>query len=127
MWQIPYRPWVSEAFVHIGEAIRQWRENGDKPLTREELAEKIGRCISTVRNWERGTEPRFTDIKLMESAKPGLVKLLFLSGVRFETAPPWRPSKARRKRGKHQPVRRAVRVAKTKARVRGAGKRPNRR
>ncbi len=46
-------------------------------MTREELAEKTDRCMSTIRNWEKDREPRVSDIREMERVKPGLVKRLF--------------------------------------------------
>jgi hypothetical protein len=67
---------------HFGQVIRTWREGGGtgKRLTRKVLAKKIGRCDTTIRNWERGhpgQEPRMRDLVQMEKAKPGLICMLF--------------------------------------------------
>ena len=66
----------------FGQVIRTWREGGGtgKRLTRKVLAKRIGRCDTTIRNWERGhpgQEPRMRDLVKMERAKPGLICMLF--------------------------------------------------
>jgi len=63
-----------------GRAVREWREHAS--LTREELAMKTGRCLSTIRNWEKDREPRASDIGMLESVAPGLVRRLFPAAFR---------------------------------------------
>lgn len=63
--------------MHIGEIIRQWREGGNEPMTRDAVALRTGRCVSTIRNWEAGRDPRVFDLIDLEKAKPGLVELVF--------------------------------------------------
>jgi hypothetical protein len=67
--------------VHIGEIIRQWREGGDDPMTRDTVASRTGRCVSTIRNWEAGRDPRIFDLIDLEKAKPGLVELVFEAAI----------------------------------------------
>lgn len=60
--------------------IRKWRHVGAQLMTRDRLAAETRRCIGTVRNWERESaprEPRVSDLRSMEKAKPGLIRLLF--------------------------------------------------
>jgi hypothetical protein len=84
--------------VHIGEIIREWREGGEEPLTRDTLAVRTGRCVSTIRNWETGRDPRVSDIVDLEHAKPGLLKAI-VSAVRAKRlARPERPRRRRRSR-----------------------------
>jgi hypothetical protein len=78
--------------VHIGEIIRQWREGGDDPMTRDAVALRTGRCVSTIRNWEAGRDPRVFDLIDLEKAKPGLVELVFNAALQKQL---------RRRRRKH--------------------------
>jgi ribosome-binding protein aMBF1 (putative translation factor) len=65
-------------YPRSGKIIREWREHGEVPFSREEVAAKIGRCISTILRWETGqAEPRISHIRQMERIKPGLVDALF--------------------------------------------------
>jgi ribosome-binding protein aMBF1 (putative translation factor) len=65
-------------YLRSGLAIREWREKGEVPFTREELSAKIGKCLSTILRWETGyAEPRISDARQMERIKGGLVTALF--------------------------------------------------
>lgn len=62
----------------IGRVCREWRDSGMFRLTKEKLAEAIGKSISTVQRWEGGlSEPCVSDLRRMEETKPGLLKRLF--------------------------------------------------
>ena len=66
-----------------GLAIKTWRLSGKNALTRELLAVKLGRCVSTIIRWEDGgADPRLSDVRHMESIKAGLVRTLFPRGKR---------------------------------------------
>jgi len=62
----------------IAVVIRQWREDGGAPLTREEVAATIGVSISTVVRWEneKTSDPRLSEILKLERIKPGLAAKL---------------------------------------------------
>jgi hypothetical protein len=68
----------------VAAALTRWRDLSP-PTAREELATICERSISTVDRWVRGVgEPTYSDIWLMESHKPGLVRLLFPSVIKRE-------------------------------------------
>jgi len=89
--------------AHIGEIIRQWREGGDEPMTRDTVAVRTGRCVSTIRNWETGRDPRISDIVDLDVAKPGLVRLVFNAALAHKLHRPEHPPqrKRRRKQSRH--------------------------
>jgi len=60
--------------TYLAETIRDWREANK--LTREKLAKHLDVCTSTIRNWEKGREPKFSYIMKMEEYRPGLIKRL---------------------------------------------------
>jgi ribosome-binding protein aMBF1 (putative translation factor) len=63
-----------------GPVFRRWRESKPNPLTREDLAMRMGCCMSTIRNWEDGKgtrEPRVSQLIKLERIKPGLIVKLF--------------------------------------------------
>jgi ribosome-binding protein aMBF1 (putative translation factor) len=77
---------VSEPVANrTGRIIRRHRESKPNPLTREDLAMRMGCCMSTIRNWEdeKGTrEPRISQIRKLEEIKPGLIVKLFHQELR---------------------------------------------
>jgi len=88
--------------VHIGEIIRQWREGGDVPMTRDAVALKTRRCVSTIRNWETGRDPRVSDLVDLEKAKPGLVALVLEAALakKLRRIVERRPERRRKRRRK---------------------------
>jgi DNA-binding transcriptional regulator YiaG len=65
-----------------GRIMRRWRESKPNPMTREELAKRMGCCMSTIRNWEEekgSREPRTSQLLRLEDIKPGLLPKLFRS------------------------------------------------
>jgi DNA-binding transcriptional regulator YiaG len=65
-----------------GRIMRRWRESKPNPMTREELAKRMGCCMSTIRNWEEekgSREPRTSQLLRLEDIKPGLLAKLFRS------------------------------------------------
>lgn len=50
-------------------------------MTRDAVALRTGRCVSTIRNWEAGRDPRVFDLIDLEKAKPGLVELVFNAAI----------------------------------------------
>jgi DNA-binding transcriptional regulator YiaG len=62
----------------IGQAITWWREEIEPRISMVELAWKIGRSLSTVQRWERGSlEPKASDLQRMDKVKSGLPERLF--------------------------------------------------
>jgi transcriptional regulator with XRE-family HTH domain len=62
-----------------GEIIKQWRQS--VPLTREQLAVAVGRCMTTVARWERNkVEPRIADVRSMREVDESIVERLFADG-----------------------------------------------
>jgi transcriptional regulator with XRE-family HTH domain len=74
----------SRETTRVGRTVRDWRERAR--LTREELAMKTGRCLSTIRNWEKDREPRVSDLVMLEEIHPGLVRALFPDAFRKRRA-----------------------------------------
>lgn len=64
--------------AQIGRMIRGWREGGEAPLTRDELARKTGYCVSTIRNWEIGRVRALTIVNVfdLEYAKAGIAAMI---------------------------------------------------
>ena len=64
----------------IGERIRKARKKHKPRLTQEELAQKIGISVTSVRNWEKGRfEP--AEENIIEIAKACGVDALWLKGL----------------------------------------------
>lgn len=61
----------------LGEMLRVWREVQAPSMSKEGLADQIGRSMSTIQRWERGaTVPDVEDLILLEATKGGLFKML---------------------------------------------------
>lgn len=65
-----------------GRRLRRWRR-AYPSLTKEEVAARAGKSVSTVHRWEMGSsEPTTTDLGQLERLKPGLVRMLFPGAFR---------------------------------------------
>lgn len=79
------RPKRTQPVNHIiGERIRQARKQHNPSLTQEELAQKIGASVTSVRNWEKGRfEP--TSEYLQEISNICNVDVKWLQGLDVPT------------------------------------------
>lgn len=72
--------------MQVGEIIKAWRTSAPDFFTKEELARRLSRSLSSIRRWEANTsEPTIADLIMMEGLKPGIVRALFKSRVKVVT------------------------------------------
>jgi hypothetical protein len=92
---------ATAANVQIGDIIKRWRKSDPESLTRDELASKMGCCVSTIRNLELGRDLKVLMLFEFERVKPGLLPQIL--EVQNELRPRRRVTNGHSKRSTKRP------------------------